>query len=57
MREPIQIKLPASLTAATVRVHRPAVRRRTAVPARELKPAARQHAAHARGAVPRRAAY
>ncbi|GAA4982898.1 hypothetical protein HD597_009973 [Nonomuraea thailandensis] len=55
MRETFQIKLPASITAATARSGRPSSPRTSAVPARGLKPVAQPHVT--RSAAPRRAAY
>ncbi|MFF0248140.1 hypothetical protein ACWEU6_04565 [Streptosporangium sandarakinum] len=57
MRKPIQIKLPASLTAATAGPGDPRSPRRSAVPARAVNPTAQPHLTRRSTAAPRRAAY
>ncbi|MFI6501328.1 hypothetical protein [Nonomuraea typhae] len=58
MQESIPIKLPASLTtAATTRLDGPRSPRRSAVPARDLSPAAQPYLMRRSTAVPRRASY
>ncbi|WP_157254267.1 hypothetical protein [Nonomuraea typhae] len=58
MQESIPIKLPTSITGATTtRLDGPRSPRRSAVPARDLSPAARPYLTRRSTAVPRRASY
>ncbi|MFI7639055.1 hypothetical protein [Nonomuraea sp. NPDC049400] len=57
MRESIQIKLPASITAATARRDNQRSACRPAVPARDLNSTAQPYLTRRPSAAPRRAAY
>ncbi|MEQ4715575.1 hypothetical protein [Nonomuraea sp. B19D2] len=57
MREPIQIKLPASITAATARRDNPRSACRHVTPARDLNPTAQPYLTRRPSAAPRRGAY